>query len=86
MAIIKGHYEEGVAVLNEVWLGLKGKEQSKRLAKFRRDSSQPKTRYNESSSGQILKVKEGKLRYFSTKSVLRAVPKISSTRMQVAAR
>lgn len=85
MTIIKGHYEEGVSVLNEVWTELKGQEQSKRRSKLRKEASQTKPRYNESQMlmGLGQKGKEGRLRYFSTKSVLRAVPKISSTRVQV---
>lgn len=104
MLIIKGQYDEGVNNLTKICEQMKTTEESKRIFKIKRDSSEDKprrdNRYHVESSDFTKKVNFGspsnrgkdtfskekinkKIGYFSTKSVVRAVPKIESTRLNI---
>jgi hypothetical protein len=95
MLIIKGHYEEGVTILTHLCNELKRSEEDKLLHKAKHQRSHLKARYNDTSElrkGLALgspgakvkdcKDKQHRMRYFSTKSVAKAVPKIESTRVR----
>lgn len=47
--IIKGNYDKGIEILTKLYSIIRKSEESKKIMKFKRETSHPKQRYNDTS-------------------------------------